>query len=388
MTELKSEGNPMNKKTGLNLIFKKMRFPAFTIAEIIIVILVVAVVGGVAISAFLITFGTARRAEDQVIAAQEVEYAMNALRLHFTNIGLGMPNNSGGTGSFNISFTGYGSNQPIMAYMGDVNRNNRNWGGPVTRGVGNARDNPHDSSRFITTPNANGVYAGEELFYAWAVPTNVRLSRGPWGSDKTEFKNGQPVVFGFLDSGDVKRLTDFSYDFGRHIGISNANRGASLRSWILFPSFRIPLLIDGGSGAIDEANAELSVTVSPYSDPVVFEGYLHGYEEVHLLEVSCIFSDGNRLIQRRYDDLVNFTDRVLAHNVLGVYFVFDNVRRILTMYTVARGNSPSEVNSAHNLAYLSSKLPSFVPITFMERANRGEKGYRVIVENMTWRIRN
>jgi len=387
----------MNNKTGLNWTVKRARFPAFTIAEIMIVLLITAIVGGVAVSAFFITLSSYSQTEDQVNAAREVEFAMNALRPQFTNIGLGMPNNSAGTGSFNISFTGPAYNpQPVMAYMGDRTWVDRSWGGPVTLGMNGAHNDITNQALLARTPVAGArVFAGEELFYAWSVPTNIRLQRGSeWNNGTRIFssESTDPISFTFLESGDVRRLADFEYNFGRRIGVSNANRGASVRSWIVFPSFRVPLLIeeDGMYEGIDQYSDIIRARVSPYSsDPYggnyTFEGSLQGYEEVHLVQAACIFVHEGILYQRIYEDITNYTDNILASNVLGVYFTFDDERRILTMYTVAYGNTHAGISSPYNVEYMKSQLPDHVPISFIDNANRG---YRILVESMTWRIRN
>lgn len=386
-------------KIDFNLVFKNWRFPAFTIVELMIVIVIIAIVGGVAISAFFMTYRSYRQSDDHITAAEEVEFAMAALRPQFSNIGLGMPNNLEGQGSFNISFTGPDADsQPIMAYMGDIKRVNTAWGGPITLGNGNARN---DLTSFVTERNDEGVFAGRELFYVWAVPTGVRLQRGSeWSKERTLFRSDikdDVIEFKMLDRGDVRKLRDFTYDFDRQIGISNVNRGANTRSWFLFPSFRIPLLVEGSStqNAIDEASDTIQARVSPYSfydhntgHDAIFEGSIFGFEEVHLLQAACIFSNGDKLIQRTYGESIrDYTDRELASNVLGVYFVFNDVRRMLTMYTIARGNFKEEVPKAHNRFYLKSKLPEFAPAP-EDLVSDADMGYRILVESMTWRIRN
>ena len=386
----------MNTKIGRNWIYKRARFSAFTVIELMIVMMVTAVVGGVAVSAFFITINSYNQADDHVNAAREVEFAMITLRPQFTNIGLGMPNNTGGTGSFNISFTGPTGSQPVMAYMGDITWSNKSWGGPVTLGRIGAHNDITNQSLLVSTPiTGTRIFAGEELFYVWAVPTKVRLQRGSeWSNNVNVFSSegtNPPIEFKFIESGDVRKLVDFEYDYGRRIGVSETNRGANVRSWIVFPSFRIPLLIEE-SGGIDQFNDTLTVRVSPYSyDPLAadyaFQGSLHGYEEVHLVQAASIFANEGNLIQRIYENAssTGYFDRVLATNVFGVYFVYDDERRILTMYTVACGNSYAGVSSAYNTAYLKSNLPDHVPDEFINNADRG---YRILVERMTWRIRN
>jgi hypothetical protein len=335
--------------------------------------------------------------DDHITASYEMEYAWNELRPQFTNIGLGMPNNSALTGSFNISFTGPGADQPIMAYMGDITRTNKDWGGPVTLGIRGAHNDPTNSDNMVTARNTDGVFAGEELFYAWAVPTNERLAKSSeWSAigSATSFSSGNAdseIAFRFLDTGDsITRLKSFSYN-GRHIGISDDNRGADIGSWILFPSFKIPLLID--SIGVET----LTVRVSPYSffntsltaprsNSVNLEGTMNGLEEIHLLQAACLFTENGRLVQRIYGKSISdFTDKVLAVNVLGTYFVFDDVRRLLTVYIAARGNSRSVVPHDANSNYLALRLPDFVPGNFIASA---DMGFRILVESVTWRIRN
>ena len=394
-----------DKRLKLKMFSKKLCSPAFTIVELLIVMIIVAIVGGVAVSAFFVTLNSYRQSDDYITAAEEVEYAMAALRSQITNIGLGMPNNASGSGSFNISFTGPFGDQPIMAYMGDINRGaNRNWGGPITLGEKYARDYMGDpsASHLSTAHNPSaGVYTGRELFYAWAVPTGVRLKKGsewnPGGAPLFSSDNANPIELMLLDNGDVEKLVKFTYDFGRSIGISNSKRGANIGSWILFPSFKVPLLIEEdtpANKAIDENNNIIRVRPAPYAGthPTAYnarmEGNLYGYEEVHLLQVACIYSNGDKLIQRIYGEDVNtYTERILANNIISAYFIFDDDRRILTMYTIARGNSRSEVSPAYNQVYLRSKLPSYIQIDD-NLVSSLDMGCRILVESLTWRIRN
>jgi type II secretory pathway pseudopilin PulG len=393
----------------IGLKFNYNRFPAFSLVELMISLMIVAIVGGVAVTAFFITYGSYRQSDDLVTAAQEIELAMAALRPQFTNIGLGMPDNSQKNGSFNISFTGpNNTHQPIMAYMGDITRDNRDWGGPVTLGNGNAHNDVKVATNFIQdriNNNNDEVFAGRELFYTWAVPTGMRVHRSsewPGNNDRTWFTSdpSEPVInFMMLNDGDVGRLVDFTHDYGRKIGIVSEDRGANIRSWFLFPSFGIPLLVDEYdfvTNPIDISQNTIRARVSPYSvtnhpfgvsNDLRLGGSIYGLEEVHLVQTACIFSDGKDLIQRIYGNTIrNHTDRVLATNVLGVYFVFNDERKILTMYTIARGNSRSEVSQAYNREYLRSKFPSYVNTNDLVPA--ADMGYRMLVESMTWRIIN
>lgn len=389
-------------RINLNFFFNSRRFPAFTVIELMIVIIIVALVGGVAVESFYVTFLSYRQTEDYIIAAEEVEYAMATLRPQFTNIGLGMPNNSEGEGYFPIMFTGPEGNHPIMGYMGARSiLIPKDWGGPVTLGKGDAHNNitNNDSAYFVTERNNSGVFEGRELFYAWAVPTGVRINKQVQKYFCSENKdNDSPTrEFELLEPGDAQRLRDFNVDLGRVIGLSNQNRGGNIRSWFLFPSFKIPLLLDDGYSVVDTTNNKIFASVSPYigDHPIVadsgdtkFEGNLFGFEEVHLVQAACIFSNGDELIQRIYGEGIDsYMDITLATNVLGVYFVFDDERRILTMYTVTRGNNHGESTEVYNRAYLRTKLPDYAPDDFIISVNRNND-YRILVENMTWRIRN
>ena len=387
----------MMRKNNYNLRLRRAHYPAFTLNELLISMMIVAIVGGAVIYALAIITKTFGQADDQTSASYEMEYVWKELSPQFTNIGLCMPNNSALSGSFNISFTGPATDQPIMAYMGDYTRADREWGCPVTVGKKGAHIAPTDSANMVRAKNSDGVYAGEELFYAWAVPTNERLSKtSDWATtigSATSFSSNQisaDITFKFYDGVDsVQKLANFTYN-GRRIGISTTKRGANVSSWILLPSFKIPLLID----AIDTET--VTVRISPYSyfddshtprvDKVNFEGIMNGLEEVHLLQAACLFTENRRLIQRIYGNSINeFTDKVLGVNILGTYFVFDDERRLLTMYIAGSGNSPSAMPHSFNVDYLASRLPSFVPYNFIAS---DDQGFRIIVESITWRIRN
>jgi hypothetical protein len=269
-------------------------------------------------------------------------------------------------------------------------------------GNGNAHNDVTAAANFVTSRN-NGVFAGRELFYVWAIPTGVRVHRGaqwPGNAARTWFTSNPTeaaINFMMLSSGDVERLEKFSYNYSQAIGISRANRGANTRSWFLLPSLRVPLLIEDDTDAIDIGNNTVRARVSPYSENHPYGannnlrlgGSLYGLEEVHLVQAACIFTDGNNLTQRVYDNIRDYTDYVLATNVLGVYFVYDDQRRILTMYSVARGNFRTEVRQADNREYLRSKLPASVySLADSLIPNTSGLGYRILVESMTWRIIN
>ena len=77
-----------------------MRRHAFTLTEVLIALIIVGIVGGsifVALYSFFESYG---HTEDYATAREEIEGAFQDLSLTFSNVGMGMPNNRDGRGSF------------------------------------------------------------------------------------------------------------------------------------------------------------------------------------------------------------------------------------------------------------------------------------------------
>ena len=178
----------------------------------------------------------------------------------------------------------------------------------------------------------------------------------------------------------LQRLQNFQYDL-RNIGIvaSGASGGKNPSSWILFPSLMLPMLVK----TIVSADV-LSVDVAPGS-PINLKGISVGFEEVHLLQAARIYLDtqSEELVQlifgSDFTDAAKNTRKVLARNIVGLYFSFDPEMRLLTMYVAARGSDSHPVVRTEQPA----GWPSFAP-PLSHEARR----YRILVNTLIWRIRN
>ena len=354
-----------------------------------------AILGGVAVAALWLFSGIFSQTDDYTSARQDTEYVFQTIGRQFSNIGLGMPNNRSQEGTFAASFRGLGGSHPVMEQMGDRAGNNIEWGGPVALGkvnLGNVYDGSYMVQSTTTMPDGRDVYVGPELFYAWAVPTGVmvRAQRtDPLDAAKRtgwvgKVGTSQDITFEMLEPGGVASLIGFEYD-RQPAGIVAGN-GINMRSWIVFPTFRIPMLVRN----IDAANNRIRVTVAPGSDsrhynPLVLEGMLAGFEEIHMPQAARIYVRDNQLIQEIFRDnflsASNSVRNVLARNVLAVYFKFDPEARLLTMYIAMRGSDPLPVGKKPGMP---EKWPSFAASVLDSKDLR----YRILVESMTWRIRN
>jgi hypothetical protein len=343
---------------------------AFSLAELLVVIIIASIVGGTAVTVLGLVFGMFGQLNDYMAGREEIEFVIQSIGREITNIGLGMPNNRQGRGSFASAFH-TGPSAPVMAQMGAPGQS---WGGPVTLGVKNPGD-LYTSAQMVTamtTAGSKTFYQGPELYYAWAVPTGIKASlRGEEGT----IRNDQDLVLdvhphdGSRSGLDV--LRNFRYD-GRNIGIV-ADGGRNLSSWILFPSLRLPMLITG----IDESAAQLKVRVAPGS-PQALSAPFMGLDEVFLLQVARLYrNDRNEMVQlvfgSDYTNPATTTKKILAHNIVGLHFTSDPTLRLLTMHIAAQGEEARSGADAAGWPAFAEPLP---------------KGRRFVVEQADWRIRN
>ncbi|MDR1048304.1 MAG: prepilin-type N-terminal cleavage/methylation domain-containing protein [Synergistaceae bacterium] len=371
---------------------RKTRRAAFTLIEMLVSLVIAAIVGGVFIEALWIFYGLFFQTNDYTIAREEMELAVQGVGREMGLVALGMPNNQEKKGSFAASFAGANfAGSPIMARMGEASAD---WGGPVTVGQSNPNGNFGEAYVFQqktpddTILSGRKVYHGPELYYAYAVPTGVKA----WVTQVNGYspferpavvKNGDEVGFR-TDGGSagMNALTAFNRG-GRDIGIVS-NTPLSSRSWILFPTLRIPMLVT------DIGPAEMTARIAPHSaagstKAVELESVLSGLDEVHLVQAARVFLDSTRheLVQVLFgSDYKNSSAndrRVLARDIVGLYFLYEPETRLLTMYVAARGQQAHPTAGAG----VADGWPGFadpLPADALQR--------RVIVHSVTWRIRN
>jgi len=349
---------------------------AFTLVELLIGMIITAILGGVAVSALWFIFGTFNQTYDYVSARQEIEFVAQKIGREMTHVGLGMPNNRQGRGSFAQSFKDvWDVAYPPMAYMGEEGEP---WGGPITIGLNNSED-VYDKAGMVTTlvTDRSGrlIYHGPELYYAWGVATGVRVKlpdRVPAGHRKS----GDEVLFDVLDYDNdmtgLDFLQRFKYD-NKNMGIS-VNDGRNPASWILLPTTRVPMLVTD----VDEGSKTMKVVLAPGAPRM--GGPITGIDEV-------VFPMAARLFRGANDELVqivfgsDFTDpstnkrNVLAHNIVGLHFAYDPELRIVTMYIAAKGEESGLHNSPPDEwpDDIAPPLPA---------------GSRIVVNRVNWRIRN
>ena len=394
-------------------MYKRLR--AFTLTELLISIVIMTLLGGAAIAAFLLISGVFSQTEDYTAARQEIEFVFQTIGREVSNISLGMPNNRGGKGTFAESFRGR-NGSPIMAQMGNLNED---WGGPVTLGLqppvtGN---NYGDAGKVKTRVSFNGsqVAVGTVLFYAWGVPMTTTIGNvtsvlkadsknwGPFGTDGT---SPETLVFELVQPQGVQALIDFQYD-GRPAGIVAGNSSqVDMRTWTVFPTLRLPMVVEGwvthagatgGTPLAGSPPNSVTMTVAPGSKKAL-SGFLSGFDEFHSVQACRIFlNDKAELVQEIYGS--NFlpdpgevfskssTVKVLAHNIAGVCFVYDSERRLLTMYIAARGITPLD-GGHQNVQPRSWPVVLDTDVNNRIKLSSDDMAYRVLVESKTWRIRN
>ena len=365
----------------MRLRSKSAREKAFSLVEVLVAILLTGILGGVAVGSLLLALGLYNQTDDYISASEEMESVTQLLAREITHVGLGMPNNRQGMGSFATAFV-LSIDPPFMALMG---HQGQSWGGPITLG----RENPGDiyaSSDILETSrktvDGREIFHGPELYYAWGVPTGVKAQVTTLGVRRGSrmVHNGETVTFRLYpySSGQSgqERLENFTHD-GKKMGLV-ARNGRNPLSWILFPTLRIPMLVNNIDGN------EVNVTLAPDARAKL-TGSLNGIEEVHLIQTARLFlNSDNELIQlifgSDYTNSATETQRVLARNIIGLHFSYDDRLRILTMYVAARGSQ----RDAETATGTPPGWPDFAP----PLAARDTGNYRILVNQVRWRIRN
>ncbi|MDR3264484.1 MAG: prepilin-type N-terminal cleavage/methylation domain-containing protein [Synergistaceae bacterium] len=364
--------------------FKKRYFRrAFSLVEVMIAVFIMSILGSVATGVLWFAIGMFSQLDDYTSANMEMEFALQKLSREFTLIGLGMPNNRGGQGSFAAAFA-YPANPPIMSLMG---ASGDLWGGPVSI----TASNPENATYDATTLNGAGTRVnsprfgpgaaacvGPELYYVWGVPTGVKGRYNPGRKERGE-KIEVRLVSSPSPGSAVAFLRNFRHD-GRMIGLQeSASPGRDPATWFVFPTLRVPLLLDEVSGDI------LLATLAPKASRNM-QGMLTGLDEIHLIQAARLFrNERDELVQivfgSDYADASTGVRNVLAHNVVGLQFVYNPVSRALTMYIASRGNERD------NLTRTGTGQPSVWP-SWLPRLASGDLAYRISVKSVTWRIRN
>jgi len=312
-----------------------------------------------------------------------------------------MPNNRNAhyMGSFSNSFRGEpvtgDTNDPIMAFMGE---NGEAWGGPITVAdfgygsptasapTGTADFRATMVSRDLLDPN---VYGGTALYYAWAVPifadanrtTPVRL-RNTGGN---KISNGDEITFQFLNDADTAILGNFMIE-GRRWRLIQGN-GLDMRSWAVFPTIRLPLLIKNVVTTGTGRTIRLKLAPGTGSGTMQLGTLLGAYVDIHAVQACRLYVNEDReLIQEIFSsgfrDSSTSSRISLASNVVGLWFRFDKDSHLLTMYVAVRGEE-----EGGNVPYLTISRPAGWPAS-APPIPEADRRRRITVQNMTWRIRN
>jgi hypothetical protein len=129
----------------------------------------------------------------------------------------------------------------------------------------------------------------------------------------------------------------------------------------------------------------IDLRLAPYSTKDM-QGILGGYEELYVIQACRLYVNTDReLVQEIFgsDYTSNVatanTIEILARNVAGMFFRFDQENRLLTMYLAIMGEEINPVSGAG----VPPAWPSFAPPLPPEVRRR-----RVEAQSMTWRIRN
>lgn len=374
-----------------------MRRRGFTFVELMMAMIVVAIVGGVLASALMSFYDSYSHTEDYTLGREEVERAFRAVAQDFSNASLGLSLDGG---QFAAAFYVVGKEPPLMAHMGDIDREDMAWGGAVTVADGAL------PGKAVKTKSSSGCYVGHSLYYVWAVPTGVLLSpdfgvspalprdtsRGCVNYEKNKATAAywndaeRPILKLYPVDGafGIGRLRAFKTNSGREIGV--LSEMDNHRSWIVLPSFGAPLLVNAVKADHLEARAApFAFESSTFTTPdkkILLGGQLRGLEEVHLLQVGRLQVRDGWLIRSLYEEHKKApVEEILAENIAAACFRFDPASRLLTMTLAARG-----VNNPRVSPGVPASWPSDAPVE--DYFSAGDRNLRLLVESMTWRIRN
>jgi hypothetical protein len=306
-----------------------------------------------------------------------MELAVQRLSRDFALIGLGMPNNRKGEGSFALAFRNGGVvNAPIMALMGNTSGtpDEKRWGGPVTVADANP-SHAYNDTTIKGTWNAGipggGAYLGPELYYAWGVPTNVKAIVSP--DREAAVSAGEAIAMELVSStGTMTNLQNFRYDERTIALVANEPRNPA--SWVVFPTLRLPLLVTDITG--DRFIADVAPGASPMSGTTLME-----LDEVHLVQVARLYTANGELMRVVFGDYTTSTGDLLplTTGIVGLQFTYNPVSRLLTVYIAARGGERNPAGPSPQPPAWPAWLPPIEP---------EDLHYRVLVRSLTWRIRN
>ncbi|MDR3231690.1 MAG: hypothetical protein LBT65_09620, partial [Synergistaceae bacterium] len=215
-----------------------------------------------------------------------------------------------------------------------------------------------------------GAYLGPELYYAWGVPTNVKVIIVSPGKARVYVDAFTPIPIKMelvSSTGTMTNLQNFRYD-ERRIGLV-ANAPINPASWVVFPTLRLPLLVT------DITGNRFTAVVAPGASPM--SGTLMELDEVHLVQVARLYRTANGELRR-----VVFGDTdilPLTTGIVGLQFTYNPASRLLTVYIAARGGE-------RNPAGPSPRPPAWP--TWLPPIASEDLHYRVLVKSLTWRIRN
>ena len=364
---------------------KMNRKRAFTTVELLMVLIIVSIISSSVFSALSSFFSNQQQTEDYAVGRTEIEAAFSALSSPFANIGLGMPNNLNGEGSFALAFApGETAGAPAASVMTHMGANGAAWGGPVTVARGDLIGG--GSAAQVTTPDADGFYCGSELYYVWSAPLGQLISPD-FSSDGRPVQMDPPASAtygGFAHFDDVSK--DIGFWCGQDLGLKDVAGGrlkVEAGQWVTIPSFGFPMWAPTA-----QAGNTLKVTVAPGARArrVLYGGTINGMEELHVVRAARLRVVNGNLVQERYFDppqnapstINGETQRILARNVTAVWFRFNPKSRMLSMSVAARG---IYTNTSTATPARPAGWPDGAP-------DVGDGKHRIMVESRTWRIRN
>ena len=394
----------------------KTRSKAFSLTEVLLALIIIGILGAASVGALWMFFNSFSQIDDYVSAEFQLNHAVQRISREFALIGLGMPNNRDGSGSFAWSFRADNMPLPITVFFAppmNTPLGDAAWrqGGPVTVADGNSNNDNIITAALGNFAGAGGpnndLFVGSQLFYAWAVPTGVMATVRGLGLGVDRPLNAERGTQMWLETRTAPNtsgediLRDVRWD-GRLVGILPVNEAGggshNVRSWVLFPNMRIPMLANSFDFAPNITNSLLNVTIAPSvtaaNAPQLSEPEIADLDEIHLLQAARIYRDAASNELRRViltEPVVPgviFSHDVLARNVVGLQFAFDPQSRILTMFAAARGNDRNPIGIQRGQQ--PGGWPSWLPPIGFDGPNDDPNNlnYRIVVKTLTWRIRN
>lgn len=309
-------------------MMKKSR--AFTLAELLISLLITGIVMSAVITLFFSVFESYTFHQDISEAKQRGQIALAAISPFISGAALGVPN---APATFQTAFTSPGPTSGVKKTAAALLpvAANKKFNGPVQLASGD-----------VTLSGVVGSddIVGPELWLVYGVPSGIGV-----GNDFEVDNTEKPVLLtGTPSSQYFEKNTD------------------TLKSWVVFPASTAPFFVENS-------------TVNPkqWSLAARSNQKISAFDEMHYLRAAKIRVANGSLEVMRLDSAVN-TWQPVVEGVVAIEFRFSS-GRVLQVTVLARGTERHSKAYMNQIAGWDGPLPA-------------DMNYRYAAVTRSWRIRN